>query len=116
MAEPWNKLDAELADTIEARHVARGTFRCEPDESAGAATTPLGHAESIRVEGMEDGFELFIVTEQGSFVVNVHAVTHDLITVGGEMSSYWAEGREAALAHQADLDRADAYDLRDRNA
>ena len=35
MAEPWNKLDAELADTIEARHVARGTFR-RPSEDADA--------------------------------------------------------------------------------
>jgi hypothetical protein len=27
MSETWDKLDAELADTIEARHVSRGTFQ-----------------------------------------------------------------------------------------
>ncbi len=37
MAEPWNKLDAELADTIEFRKVKQASaerFRCNPDEAA----------------------------------------------------------------------------------
>ncbi len=47
MAEPWNMIDAELADTIEARKVARGTFVCTPDESCGAAED-LSLAERFR--------------------------------------------------------------------
>lgn len=68
-------------------------------------TRSLGSADSITIEGMEDGYELTISTDDGLYVVNVHSITHDLIKVGDELKAYWAEGRAAAADHQRDLDK-----------
>ncbi len=64
----------------------------------------LGRAESITIEADSDGFELHIDTEYGSYIVNVHGVTKQLLEVGEVINAYWQEGKAAAAEHQRELD------------
>ena len=76
-------------------------------------TQPLGHADSLFIVGDEDGFELHFGTDTGLYVVNVHSVSRELLAaVNDEIGAYWEEGRRLAREHQHDLDRQDAFDLR----
>ncbi len=75
-------------------------------------TTPLGHAHTVELIPDEDGFNLHFDTEDGSFVINVHGVIDDLISVGNVLVDYMAEGALAAAQHRADMEQRDAYDLR----
>ncbi len=76
------------------------------------ATAPLGHAHTVELIPDEDGFNLILDTEKGTFVVNVHGVIDDLISVGNFLVDYMAEGALAAAQHRADMEQRDAYDLR----
>ncbi len=76
-------------------------------------TQSLGRAHDVSIVGDEDGFELHIDTDEGTFVVNVHSVTKDLISVGDALTEYWAEGLRAAREYRPLRDDADAYDVND---
>src|SRR5262245_22542493 len=39
---------------------------------------PIGRADSVELDSNEDGFELTIYTERGTFIANVHGCSHDL--------------------------------------
>ena len=76
-------------------------------------TQPLGTATDIRIVGDEDGFELHFTTQDGAFVVNVHAVLGELLEeVTREITAYLDEG-EDARASRPIHDDADAYDVND---
>jgi hypothetical protein len=63
-------------------------------------TEPLGRADSIRVESDEEGFELHISTDTGSYVVNIHSVSEELVyAVNKEIAAWFAEGRALAREH-----------------
>ena len=63
-------------------------------------TENLGRADTIQIDGMEDGFEMKISTDQGVYTVNIHGCTMNLINqVDTHLRPYWAEA-EAAYAER----------------
>ncbi len=73
----------------------------------------LGTADEITVASLEDGFELHIDTEQGTFIVNVHGVSEHLLhQINSEIGEWYEEGGRARLEQRHDAEQADAYDLR----
>lgn len=72
-------------------------------------------AETIELVQESEGYELHIVDDEGeTFVFNVHGsrVLDQLVTIGKDISDYYAEGRESAREHEREL-AARAEDERD---
>lgn len=60
----------------------------------------LGSAEEIRIETDERGFELHLITDRGSYVVNVQGACIDLLdSVKREIGPYWDEAEDARKTH-----------------
>lgn len=71
-------------------------------------TTSLGCAESVRIEEDEYGFLLYLDTDEGPFVVNVHGVLDELLSQIVPIVDYVNE-REDARVSRPLRDDADAY-------
>ncbi len=81
------------------------------------STQSLGTAIGVAVCGDENGFELHIQTDEGSYVVNVHACSEQLLSeVEREIGEYWAEAQSAmagAKIFACNPDESGGYDRDD---
>lgn len=62
-----------------------------------------GHADEVRLEAEERGWELVVESEHGTYRFNVHGIVGQFIKMGDEAARYFEEGRMAALAHEQDM-------------
>jgi hypothetical protein len=83
----------------------------------GDVTRSLGRADYVTVDSNEDGFELHISTDTGSYIVNVHGISQLLLEeVQKEIGEYWTNARVFAAEHRifaCDPDESVGYDTND---
>lgn len=72
-------------------------------------TTPLGTADLINIGSGEEGFELYLSTDTGTYVVNIHALAETMLDEAKSEIGPWIAEREDARATRHVTDDADAY-------
>lgn len=75
-------------------------------------TRSLGRADEITVDSDEDGYELRISTDRGVYVVNIHAVTDEILE-GAKRIAVWQDEMRAASASYVPPVDPDGYDRSD---